>query len=158
MQGHVHAGDNGKAETDLDQIDGRLDVLHLVLPVQRQARCRDRVLDDRPDGGLRAHADERSVDKVFPAHRALVGECAERAFEAAGLPEDERDMIRRQDWRALIHRGASSFVLEKLAAVTGVSNLHVYAAMRGQSLEDFMKTRNAPGALYSVAARTVDWD
>jgi gallate dioxygenase len=74
------------------------------------------------------------------------------------LPADERDMIRRRDWRALIHRGASFFVLEKLAAVTGVSNLHVYAAMRGQSLEDFMKTRNAPGALYSVAARTVDWD
>jgi gallate dioxygenase len=97
-------------------------------------------------------------DMIKPDHRAAFLDDAERAFETAGLPEDERDMIRRQDWRALIHRGASFFVLEKLAAVTGVSNLHVYAAMRGQSLEDFMKTRNAPGALYSVAARTVDWD
>jgi len=35
--------------------------------------------------------------------------------------------------------------------VVGVSNLHIYAAMRGESLEDFQKTRNAPGALYSVA-------
>ena len=33
----------------------------------------------------------------------------------------------------------------------GVSNLHIYAAMRGETLEDFQKTRNAPGALYSVA-------
>ena len=33
----------------------------------------------------------------------------------------------------------------------GVSNLHVYAAMRGETLEEFQKTRNAPGALYSVA-------
>ena len=33
------------------------------------------------------------------------------------------------------------------------SNLHIYAAMRGQSLEDFQKTRNAPGALYSVAGK-----
>jgi gallate dioxygenase len=95
---------------------------------------------------------------IKPDHRAAFLDDAERAFEAAELPEDERDIIRRQDWRALIHRGASFFVLEKLAAVTGVSNLHVYAAMRGQSLEDFMKTRNAPGALYSVAAKTVNWD
>jgi gallate dioxygenase len=92
---------------------------------------------------------------IKPDHRAAFLADADRTFDAAGLPADERDMIRRQDWRALIHRGASFFVLEKLAAVTGVSNL---AAMRGQSLEDFMKTRNAPGALYSVAARTVDWD
>lgn len=42
-------------------------------------------------------------------------------------------------------------MLEKLGAVVGVSNLHIYAAMRGETLEDFQKTRNAPGALYSVA-------
>jgi gallate dioxygenase len=39
--------------------------------------------------------------------------------------------------------GVIFFVLEKLAAVVGVSNLHVYAAMRGQSLEEFQATRNA---------------
>ena len=42
----------------------------------------------------------------------------------------------------------------------GVSNLHIYAAMRGESLEAFQKTRNAPGALYSVAptdATKQDW-
>ena len=33
----------------------------------------------------------------------------------------------------------------------GVSNLHIYAAMRGQTLAEFQQTRNAPGALYSVA-------
>ena len=48
--------------------------------------------------------------------------------------------------------------LARQLRVTGVSNLHVYAAMRGQSLEDFMKTRNALGAFYSVAAKAVDWD
>ena len=52
----------------------------------------------------------------------------------------------------MIHYGVIFFMLEKLGAVIGVSNLHIYAAMRGQSLEDFQKTRNAPGALYSVAA------
>ena len=38
-----------------------------------------------------------------------------------------------------------------LGAVVGVSNLHIYAAMRGQMLTEFQKTRNAPGALYSAA-------
>ena len=42
-------------------------------------------------------------------------------------------------------------MLEKLGAVVGVSNLHIYAAMRGQTLEEFQKTRNRPGVLYSVA-------
>ena len=34
--------------------------------------------------------------------------------ELAGLPENERDMIRRLDWLALIRHGAIFFVLEKL--------------------------------------------
>jgi gallate dioxygenase len=97
-------------------------------------------------------------DMVLPAHRESFARDPEAAFEAASLTDAERDMIRRRDWRALIRYGASFFVLEKLAAVSGVSNLHVYAAMRGQTLEDFMKTRNAPGALYSVAAKAGDWD
>ena len=59
-------------------------------------------------------------------------------------------MVQRRDWRALIQYGAIFFVLEKLGAVSGVSNLHIYAAMRGQSLEEFQKTRNAQ-VLYSVA-------
>ena len=82
-------------------------------------------------------------DLVIPEHRALLMSDPEAAFEKAGLSEQERDMIRRRDWRALMQYGAIFFVLEKLAAVSGVSNLHVYAAMRGQSLEDFQKTRNA---------------
>jgi gallate dioxygenase len=73
-------------------------------------------------------------------------------FEEAALTQEERDMIRRRDWRALIRYGVIFFLLEKLAAVTGSTNLHVYAAMRGQSLEDFQKTRNAQ-MLYSVAGQ-----
>jgi gallate dioxygenase len=70
-------------------------------------------------------------------------------------------MLRQRDWRAMIQYGVSFFMLEKLGAVTGVSNLHIYAAMRGETLEDFQKTRNAPGALYSVAgtdAKKLEWD
>ena len=63
-------------------------------------------------------------------------------------------MIRRRDWRALMRYGAIFFVLEKLAAVVGVSNLHVYAAMRGETLDDFQKTRNAQ-VLYSTGGSEV---
>jgi gallate dioxygenase len=48
--------------------------------------------------------------------------------------------------------GAIFFVLEKLAAVVGVSNLHVYAHMRGETLAAFQKTRNAQ-VLYSVGGQ-----
>jgi gallate dioxygenase len=90
---------------------------------------------------------------VDPAFRARF-----RADEAALLREHpltdvERDLILRRDWRGLMHHGVIFFLLEKLAAVVGLSNLHVYAAMRGQSLAEFQKTRNAPGAVYSVAGR-----
>ena len=88
-----------------------------------------------------------------PDHRARFLADEEGAFEAAGLTEQERDLVRRRDWRGLIHYGVIFFMLEKLGAVVGVSNLHIYAAMRGQTLEDFQQTRNAPGALYSVAGK-----
>jgi gallate dioxygenase len=74
----------------------------------------------------------------------------EAAFEDAKLTGEERDMVRSRDWRALIQYGVIFFLLEKLGAVVGVSNLHIYAAMRGQTLEDFQKTRNAQ-IVYSVA-------
>jgi gallate dioxygenase len=98
---------------------------------------------------------------VEPAHREAFRQDEEASFEAAGLSEEERDLIRRRDWRGLLHHGVIFFMLEKLGAVTGVSNLHIYAAMRGETLDAFQKTRNAPGALYSVAGKgagKLDWD
>jgi gallate dioxygenase len=86
-----------------------------------------------------------------PAWRARFRDDQEGLFEAAGLSAEEQALVRALDWRGMIHYGVSFFMLEKLGAVIGVSNLHIYAAMRGQALEEFQKTRNAPGALYSVA-------
>ena len=59
-------------------------------------------------------------------------------------------MLRRLDWRALIRYGVIFFLLEKLGAAVGTPNQHIYAAMRGETLEDFQKTRNTQ-VLYSVA-------
>jgi gallate dioxygenase len=90
-----------------------------------------------------------------PAWRASFRANQEGLFEEAGLSAEERELVRARDWRGMIHYGVSFFMLEKLGAVLGVSNLHIYAAMRGQTLEEFQKTRNAPGALYSVAGSEV---
>jgi gallate dioxygenase len=98
---------------------------------------------------------------VEPSHREAFLHDPEASFEAAGLTEEERDLIRRRDWRGLMHYGVIFFMLEKLGGVTGVSNLHIYAAMRGETLEAFQRTRNAPGALYSVAGKAagnLGWD
>ncbi|HVE48486.1 MAG TPA: gallate dioxygenase [Casimicrobiaceae bacterium] len=98
---------------------------------------------------------------VEPAHREAFLRDLEKSFADAELTEEERDLIRRRDWRGMMHYGVIFFMLEKLGAVTGISNLHIYAAMRGETLEAFQKTRNAPGALYSVAGKDagkLGWD
>jgi gallate dioxygenase len=97
---------------------------------------------------------------IVPEQRRRFLADPEPMFEEAGLTAEERDMIRRRDWRALIRYGVIFFLLEKLGAVVGTTNLHIYAAMRGQSLEDFQKTRNAQ-VLYSVAGQDegkTEWD
>jgi gallate dioxygenase len=99
-------------------------------------------------------------DMVYPEHRAAFKENEALSFTQANLTEEEKELVRNRDWRGLIHYGCIFFGLEKLGAVLGISNLHIYAAMRGQSLEEFQKTRNAPNALYSVAATDAkknDW-
>lgn len=59
-------------------------------------------------------------------HRLTVSEYRERfladeesLLAASDLTEEERDLIRRRDWRAMIHYGVTFFVLEKLGAVVG---------------------------------------
>ena len=99
---------------------------------------------------------------IDPDHRRRFLEMPEESFDAAGLTEQEKDLVRRRDWDGLIRYGCIFFMLEKLGAVVSVSNLHIYAAMRGQTLEAFQATRNAPGALYSVAGKrgrdNLEWD
>ena len=97
---------------------------------------------------------------IEPERRKQFLKDPEPLFAAAGLTAEEADMVRRLDWRAMIHYGVIFFMLEKLGAVVGTTNLHIYAAMRNQSLEDFQKTRNAQ-VLYSVAGQDEgkkDWD
>jgi gallate dioxygenase len=62
------------------------------------------------------------------------------------LSEEEKSMVRRLDWKAMQDHGASFFCLEKLARAKGVSNPQMVAHFRGETLEQFLKTRRVPGA------------
>ena len=93
---------------------------------------------------------------VEPEHRAAFLADEEAALTASGLEAGDQDLIRRRDWTGLIERGAIFFGLEKLAAVLGLPNAAVYAGMRGETMEQFQASRNAPGALYSVGSSLKD--
>ncbi|HEY6241490.1 MAG TPA: protocatechuate 3,4-dioxygenase [Burkholderiales bacterium] len=80
------------------------------------------------------------------ANRTLFKDDPEAAFDRADLSDEERRMVRDIDWAALIRYGASFFCLEKLARVKGVSNPEMVAGFRGETLEEFLKTRRVPGA------------
>lgn len=52
-----------------------------------------------------------------------------------------------RDWLSLIKEGgASIYLLLKLAAVLGIDLAALGAQQRGESREEFLKTRNVPGA------------
>ena len=68
----------------------------------------------------------------------------EVAMMAAGLTSLEKKLIRSQDWLGLVKNGANFFVIEKFARVVRKTNLEVYAIMRGETFEEFMKTRRVP--------------
>jgi gallate dioxygenase len=85
-----------------------------------------------------------------PAHRQRFLDDFEALAEEYRLTEQERELIRERRWIEMIRSGVSFFVLEKMAAVIGVSNPEIYASMRGETLEEFLATRKA-AIRYSVA-------
>lgn len=68
------------------------------------------------------------------------------AMRQAELTDEEKALVRGRDWLGLVRYGVNFFVLEKFARVVRMSNLEVYARMRGESFEEFMKTRRVPEA------------
>ena len=81
---------------------------------------------------------------TLASNRQLLLENPDQAMK--DLSPEEQDMVRRLDWKAMQDYGASFFCLEKLARTRGVSNPEMVAYFRGESLEQFLKTRRVPGA------------
>ena len=89
-------------------------------------------------------------DLIYPAHREAFKADEEAAYDAAGLNETEKNLVRERDWIGLIQYGVIFFMLEKLGAVVGIGNPAIYASMRGETMEEFHASRNA-NMNYSVA-------
>ncbi len=97
---------------------------------------------ERSARGLRLNRFLHGLTKAENRTRFL-----EKPEEAmSSLSEEEKNMVQRLDWKALQDYGASFFCLEKLARAKGVSNPQMVAAFRGETLEQFLKTRRVPGA------------
>lgn len=88
-----------------------------------------------------------------PVVRQLFLSDEQATLEASDLSETERNLIASRDWIGMIRYGVIFFMLEKLGAVTGVGNIHIYAAMKGLTVEEFQQTRNA-AITYGVSAQT----
>ncbi|RKP53470.1 protocatechuate 3,4-dioxygenase [Pararobbsia silviterrae] len=80
------------------------------------------------------------------AWRDLFTTNRQAAYDEAKLTDVERDLVDRVDWLGLIQYGVCFFVLEKYARIVGITNLGMYASMRGETLEAFLKTRRVPAA------------
>ena len=66
----------------------------------------------------------------------------ERAYMATfGLTEHEMDLVARRDWTGLIEAGGNIYVLIKIGGAVGQNLLQMGAQMRGETLEQVMKTR-----------------
>ena len=89
-------------------------------------------------------------DLIDPGHRDRFLTDFDALATERGLTEAEIDLIQNRKWIEMIRRGVSFFMLEKMAAVVGVPNPEVYAAFRGETLEEFLATRNVP-ITYSVS-------
>ncbi|UFN46860.1 gallate dioxygenase [Roseomonas sp. OT10] len=121
-----HASGNPQL-TGIQDIEG---TYAFDIPTGRERLRLNRFFWNMKDPGFRDafRADER-------------GACA-----AAGLTPEETELVLRRDWLGLVQNGANFFVLEKFARLVGRSNLEVYADMRGESFEEFLATRQVPGA------------
>lgn len=87
---------------------------------------------------------------VIPEHRERFLNDTQNLYRECELSEEECRLLDARDWIGLIHYGVIFFCLEKMAAVIGESNPDVYAQMRGETMEEFQKSRNV-SMQYSVA-------
>jgi protocatechuate 4,5-dioxygenase alpha subunit len=71
----------------------------------------------------------------------------EEAFLSRFLSEEEKTLVRRRDFKALIEHGLNIYLMLKLGSATGNSLYRMGAQMRGESYDEFLATRNIKGAV-----------
>jgi len=66
-------------------------------------------------------------------------------MDGYGLSTWEKQKIKEKDWKSLVEEGgASIYMLVKIGAITGDGLASYGAQQRGETKEEFLKTRNVP--------------
>ena len=82
-----------------------------------------------------------------PAEREAFKRDEEAFMERFGLTAEEKDLIRRRDFKGLVEHGMNIYFMLKVGSATGHSLYRMGAQMRGESYEQFLATRNIKGAV-----------
>jgi len=93
--------------------------------------------------GYRINALAQSMRHAANREAFLANEAAYMA--KMGLSSQEQALVTRRDWLGLQAAGANQYALVKLCGTVGVSLVREGAAIRGESFEEFMKTRHIKG-------------
>lgn len=88
-----------------------------------------------------------AMSMVKAANREAFIANEEAALLASDLTEEEKQLIRDRDWRAIMdEHGGNIYMIMKIGAVIGQGLYQIGAHQRGQTYEEFLATRNAAGA------------
>jgi protocatechuate 4,5-dioxygenase alpha subunit len=101
---------------------------------------------------LRLSLRGRRLNKLCAALCSLQEREAFRRDEEAymsrfSLLEEEKNLIRKRDFRGLIEAGTNIYYLLKIGSVTGNGLYRMGAQMRGESYEEFLATRTFKDAV-----------
>lgn len=78
---------------------------------------------------------------MLPASRAAFKADEEGAMRQFGLTEQEIALVRARDWLGMVRYGVNHFLVFRVAGAVGVGLTGAAAQMRGESLEEFKRTR-----------------
>lgn len=76
-----------------------------------------------------------------PANRAAFKADEERCLREAGLSETEMTLVRTRDWLGMLRYGVNHFLVFRVSGAVGDGLAATGAKMRGETLEEFMRTR-----------------
>ncbi|MFT8246418.1 hypothetical protein [Roseomonas sp. BN140053] len=81
-------------------------------------------------------------DLRHPENRTAFQTDPEALMERYKLDEEDRALVRARDWLGMVKRGANVFPLLRLSHLCGDGLPATGAQMRGETLEQYLATRN----------------
>ena len=97
---------------------------------------------------FRGYRINRMCDSFNVAANREAFKADEEAWMAKfGLTEEEKSLVRKRDFNGLVAAGGNIYYLIKVGFLTGNGLYRMGAQMRGETYEEFLATRNDPGAI-----------